>query len=191
MNQLKMYRLPGAPVSEPALPDGYSFANYRDAADVQPWLECCRKGLIADDAGVEVFDAAIRNHADICLKTDVLFLDYLGEHVGTVTAICHPDGCWGEVHMAGIREDFRRKGLGRLLNAAALKKLLAQDVRYIMLTTDEWRKPAIRSYLSAGFLPVDYDADMRERWLSVMQALDIRRLDMLDEQGRLTQPLQR
>lgn len=191
MSQLKMYLLPGDPLPVQNVPEGYSLSNYRSAADVRPWIECCKRGLIADDAGEEVFDSRIRNYPDVCMETDVFFLDYLGDHVGTATAIYHPDGRWGELHMVGIREDFRGKGLGRPLNAAALNKLLAQDVRYIMLTTDEWRKPAIRSYLSAGFLPVEYDVGMRERWLGVMESLGIARLNMLDEQARSVRPLHR
>lgn len=189
MSQLKMYRLPAAPVVEYALPEGYRIVRYRGPEDKMPWCECCRAGLISDEAGEETFDSCIQNHADICMETDVFFLDWQNEHVGTITAVFHPDGRWGEVHMVGMRPDFRGKGLGKYLNAVALKKLAAQDVRYIMLTTDEWRKPAIRSYLAAGFLPVEYDTGMRERWLGVMAELDLNHLDMLDEEARAVSPL--
>lgn len=183
MAQLKMYWMAGTPVDDLPLPAGYSISNYKDASDKAAWLECCKNGLIDDDADEEVFDSRIERHDDINMYTDVFFLDFAGEHIGTVTAVCHKQGNWGEVHMVGIRTDFRGKGLGKHLNHIAVKKLRDDGVAFIELTTDEWRKAAVKSYLSSGFLPVEYDENMKERWEAVLFEHGIDSVDMVFEDG--------
>lgn len=181
MAQLKMYWLKGTPVRDLELPEGYSISNYKDASDKMPWVECCKNGLEADDADESRFDSRITNHADINMETDVFFIDYNGEHIGTATGVFHPDGNYGELHMVGIKTEFRGRGLGKYLNNVCVKKLAAQGVDYIYLTTDEWRKGAVKSYLSEGFVPVEYDEGMKERWEWMLAELDVDGADMVYE----------
>ncbi len=181
MAQLKMYWLAGTPIEELALPEGYSIVNYKGPEDIQAWLDCCKNGLEADDADKSRFDARITDHDDINIETDVFFLDYEGEHIGTATAIFHPDENCGELHMVGIKTEFRGKGLGKYLNNVCVKKLAAQDVDYIYLTTDEWRKGAVKSYLTSGFVPVEYDEGMQKRWEAVITEYNIDSIDMVNE----------
>lgn len=184
MSQLKMYWMAGTPIAKLALPEGYSFSNYKDEADKAAWIECCKQGLIADDADEEVFNARIERHNFVNMYTDVIFLDYKGEHIGTVTAVHHTDDNTGEVHMVGIRPDFRGRGLGKYVNNAAIIKLNSEGVGFIELTTDEWRKGAVKSYLSSGFLPVLYDTGMKERWEAVLTEYGIDSVDMVCEDGK-------
>lgn len=181
MVQLKMYWLGLNPVSEYPLPEGFSISNYRSKKDMLPWVECCKNGLLQDDANENDFVSQIKKHKDIKMKTDVFFLDYNGEHIGTITAVYHRRKNIGEIHMVGIKKDFRGKGLGKILNSTALNKLKAQGVDYVYLTTDEWRASAVKSYLSAGFLPVEYDMGMKERWEKVLKEHSIPQCDMLFE----------
>lgn len=181
MAQLKMYWLKGTPVSDPELPEGYSLTNYKNEKDKTAWLECCKNGLIGDDAQTDVFDTKILGVNDINPETDVFFLDFNGEHIGTVTAIFHPDGNFGQMHMVGIRIDFRGRGLGKIINNAAIKKLNSQGVDYIYLTTDEWRTSAVKSYFSAGYIPVEYDTGMKERWEQMITQLGIDSVNMVNE----------
>ena len=181
MAQLKMYWLAGTPVKDLELPEGYSFSTYKCEADKMAWVECCKKGLVSDDADEKTFDDCIVDHDDVVLEEDVFFLDYNGEHIGTITAPYHPHRNHGGIHMVGIREDFRGRGLGKYLNNKAIKKLSAQNVDYIVLTTDEWRKGAVKSYLSAGLRPVEYDEGMQERWEAVITEYGIDKVDMVDE----------
>ncbi len=181
MAQLKMYWLKGTPVADSELPEGYSIVNYKSADEKMPWVECCKNGLVADDADEGSFDERITFRKNCIPETDLFFLDYNGEHIGTVTAIYHPDENKGEVHMVGIRTDYRGRGLGKYLNNIAIKKLAAQGVDYIFLTTDEWRKGAVKSYFTAGFIPVEYDVEMKERWEKVLYEHGIDSVDMVNE----------
>lgn len=181
MAQLKMYRLFGTPINEVPLPEGYSISNYKCEADKLAWCECCKNGLIADDAGVEEFCNAIESRKDIDLFRDVFFLDYQGEHIGTVTAYVDKAGNYGDMHMVGIKTGFRGRGLAKYLNFITCKKMDEAGVPYTLLTTDEWRKGAVKSYLNGGFLPVEYDEGMEERWIAVITEYGIDSVQMLNE----------
>lgn len=181
MAQLKMYWLPETPINEVPLPEGYSISNYKTEADKLAWCECCKNGLVADDADEATFDDRVGNDPNINVYEDVFFLDYGGEHIGTVTAFVHKQDNTGDMHMVGIRTDFRGKGLAKYLNFITCRKLSAQGVKYIHLTTDEWRLGAVKSYLSGGFLPVEYDEGMEERWQAVLETYGIDSVRMLNE----------
>ncbi len=86
MKQLMMYRLQTKPVEPICLPEGYSVSNYAGAHDRAAWCQCCRNGLIPDDAGEEMYIATIADRKQIEQTRDVFFLDYAGSHVGTITA---------------------------------------------------------------------------------------------------------
>ncbi len=180
MAQLKMYWFPDTPISDPPLPEGYSLSNYKTEADKLAWVECCKNGLVGDDATAAAFDDSITSWEEIDLEKDVFYLDHNGEHIGTITAFVRKDNV-GDVHMVGIRTDYRGKGLSKYMMAAAQKHLRDKGVKYALLTTDEWRKGAVKGYLTAGFLPVEYDVGMELRWRAVLEDYGIDSVQMLYE----------
>ena len=121
MAQLKMYRLPAEPVKKLTLPDGYTVSNYQKQEDKLAWCEICKNGLVSDDADEHSFDNSITSNPDIKLTEDVFFIDHNGEHIGTVTAYLDTDDMVGQVHMVGIRTDYRGRGLGKYLNNIAFQ----------------------------------------------------------------------
>ena len=187
MSQLKMYWLAGTAVPEASMPDGYSLSHYAGPQDQLPWVKCCRNGLAGPNDGTEKFENEILRHADLIPEEDVLFLDHAGEHVATITAVYHPERQIGEVHMVAVREDYRGKGLAKVINAAAVQKLAREKgLKYIYLTTNAWRKAAVKSYLQAGFLPVDYaEGDMLDRWKEALACIDVKESPFVNEQGEI------
>lgn len=194
MAQLKMYWLKGTPVRDLELPEGYTIVNYKDCIeDKAAWVDCCKNGLVGDDTAPEFFDDCVASVDDCVPEKDVFFLDYNGEHIGTVSAIYHPEEKEGQVHMVGIKTEFRGKGLGKYLNNTAVKKLAAQDADYMYLTTDEWRKGAVKSYLSEGFIPVEYEEgeDMKGRWEWMLCELGVDSVDMVYEDRSFCRKLEK
>ena len=182
MEQLRMHWLPGTPVKNDPLPEGYSFSCFKDESDIEPWADCCRNGLISEDETTEeAYAEAIGSRPEIHPTEDVFFLDYHGEHIGTVTAFTIPESGAGDMHMVGIRTDFRGRGLGKYLSQKAIQVMSSRGVPYITLTTDEWRKSAVKSYLSAGFLPVEYAQGMQDRWEAVLEEYGIESVQMIYE----------
>ena len=70
------------------------------------------------------------------------------------------------------KEKFRGRGFGTLLNNLALKVLKDEGMETAYLTTDDWRVPAIKSYLRAGFRPVIPDDETDARWKAVFEKIN-------------------
>ena len=89
------------------------------------------------------------------------------------------------MHQVGIKPAFRGKGLAKYLGNAVLKTLKERNVPYVSLTTGEARMGAVKSYLSAGFLPVSYanTEEMDRRWLRIIKAYGIDSIQMLNNDG--------
>ena len=184
MAQLKMYYLPSTPLKWEPLPEGFSYSHYDPETDLHKWCDCLRNGnLIGDRTDEQMFFDEIVNFRVIDPANDILFLDYGGEHIGTATAFVYPEENIGDMHQVGIREDWRGRGLAKYLSQIVIKTLLDRNVRFISLTTGEGRPAAVRSYLKAGFQPVEYDYRMQSRWEAFMQKYGIPTLDMLYEDG--------
>lgn len=79
----------------------------------------------------------------------------------------------GYVHWVGTHADHTRKGLGMALMVRVLQDFVDRDYRDAILETDDFRLPAIRSYLRCGFVPVLTfpDGDHSERWSEVFPRL--------------------
>lgn len=182
MEQLKMYRLFDTPIAEPTLPEGYSFSHFVPGRDERAWCECLRGGkLLGDRTDEEAYRDEITNFKDIVPERDIWFIDRNGEHIGTATGFVFGGTNVGDMHQVGIREDFRGKGLAKFLCYAVLSSLRDRGVHHVSLTTNEWRVPAVKSYLSAGFLPVEYDEGMEARWKTVLANLNIDSVLMLND----------
>ena len=61
------------------------------------------------------------------------------------------------------------------------------------LTTDEWRKGAVKSYLSEGFIPVEYaeGEDMKGRWEWMLCELGVDSVDMVYEDRTFCRKLEK
>ena len=187
MAQLKMYRLSSVPFDESKylpLPEGVSFSTYSGPGDITPWCDCMRDGeLIRGENDQEDFDGSITRFHDgvIVPEKDVHFLDYHGEHVGSVTGFIHRGTKIGDMHMVGIRKDFRGRGLAKYLSYICIRSLIDRGAEYISLTTDEFRAPAVKSYFNAGFQPVEYDRGMQGRWEKMLAEHGVDHIQMLTD----------
>ena len=90
------------------------------------------------------------------------------------------------------KDDFKFNGRNRRppldrVNAMlsfALNIAEERGLDFCLLTTDDYRLPAIKNYLVGGFRPVIYedpDSNMRERWLAVAEKLGFGELDFIEE----------
>jgi ribosomal protein S18 acetylase RimI-like enzyme len=103
-----------------------------------------------------------------------------GLTVATATAwrVRPDDHHVGHLHMVAALPDYRGRGLGRLVCAAALSFLRDRGFQSAVLTTDDSRLPAIATYLGLGFVPEyweDRASDQRARWSAVFRHLPDRR----------------
>ena len=80
----------------------------------------------------------------------------------------------GYVHMVCALPEHRGRGLGRLVTLATLQYMRDRGDENVVLQTDDFRIPAIKSYLSLGFVPVYEDdpaSDHVARWSEVFKRM--------------------
>ena len=171
MEQLKMIRR-SAPVKEVPLPPGFEYERYCGLeAQVEDWLRICKAGLLPPDAGRQFFRDHIANYPDLTPENDLIFVrSCAGERVATIAFVLHPGGV-GYLHMVSCAESARGLGIGAAMTSFALARLEERGIDYTYLTTDDFRLPAIRLYLRAGFEPCEDNAEMRARWDAVCAAI--------------------
>ena len=192
MAQLKLYWFTDSPMREADLPEGFSWRHPETAEDRSAWRACIRGGWLIDESLSDeaAWDKEIGSWRDIVPETDVWLLERRGTCVGTVTGFVRSDGL-GDMHQVAIRQDWRGKGLGKLLPVVVQKDLRRRGVKIVELTTGEARPAAVKSYLRAGFIPVEYDEGMPERWETFLETLGIDSVPMVLEDGSFFRTLRR
>jgi len=78
-----------------------------------------------------------------------------------------------ELGWVAAHPDYRGKQLGTKICAAVLIFYRQAGVRHVALHTDDFRKPALVTYLRQGWQPVIDDEEMAARWQAVRDELGI------------------
>jgi mycothiol synthase len=156
---------------EPAPPPGYDLRTFRPG-DEDAWLALLQSGE---------FGAWTRTRLDLMLKhphvrvpPDGIFFATLDDRpVGTASTYLHPtvDGVDPEVGWVVVAPDHRGRGLGLLVCRSVLKFVARLGYRHAYLLTDDFRLPAIRTYLRLGFEPAPVDRGHPARWAAIHNQL--------------------
>jgi len=77
----------------------------------------------------------------------------------------------GQLDFVAAHPDHNGKGLGYGVCAAVVEYLVGRSYPLVILHTDDWRLPAIKTYLDLGFEPDMVEPDMPERWRKVYEEL--------------------
>lgn len=183
--QLKMTKLMDGVLDYP-LAEGYGIRNIDGSEeDIAAWIEICKNGILPAAAGRDAYDTRITNlkgRQDIRPETDV-FMVYekeSGKVVATITGFVMQNGD-GDIHMVAALPECRGKKIGHAMLAHALKKLKADGVPRVHLTTDDWRRPAIKNYLAAGFRPVWFEG-VEARWEAIFREMEMEPIPFLYEE---------
>jgi mycothiol synthase len=81
----------------------------------------------------------------------------------------HPFG--GEIGWVAADPAHTGRGLGLAVSAAATARLIAAGYRNIHLYSEDWRLPALKTYLKLGYVPFLYAPGMAERWQAICAEL--------------------
>ena len=79
---------------------------------------------------------------------------------------------WGMLHWVGVVDTERGKGLGKAVSVAALQRLRQRGFERAVLTTGDWRLPAVATYLGLGFRPWPTDSAPQKVWDRVLADLE-------------------
>jgi len=152
------------------LPPGYTLRPYQDA-DAKTYCDLVNIDGWAD-AGWRCNEKTLRHLLVRALPAGFFLVEHSESGALAATAIARhrPDAdtydfpYGGELSLVFVHPDHRRQGLGRAVTAAVTNRLLAMVYQTIYLNVMDERLPAIRLYLTMGFVPLLYEAGMAENW---------------------------
>lgn len=152
------------------LPDGYDARSLR-AGEEGHW-----EAIVKEAFQYGGFRFAERLAAyDIYAPDRVRFVcDSNDKPVATATAWYDPhwDGKTGYLHMVGVMEAHQGHGLGAAVSLDALRRILADGRNQAVLRTDDFRLPAIRTYIKLGFKPLVEHESHVNRWSVILDQLE-------------------
>lgn len=173
MEQLIMrWKNDGGPSELGKMPAGceiVSFLQLENAMDA--WLDIVQYGLSEGKMDAAFYHDTMTAHPGYS-EDKCFFVVESGVAVATLTVICDYDKKEGYVHMVACRESARGKGYGTLLCRLARTVLKKEGMESAYLTTDDWRIPAIKSYLRIGFAPDLSTEDFKQRWEKIYQIIE-------------------
>jgi mycothiol synthase len=150
---MKRPHLEGLPVVP--LPSGFSLRYYRPG-DITAWLHIHQAAGETHPVTPELYWREFAAGETQLRQRQLFLCEALGPEVGTATAWFddhHQGGSWGRLHWVALSQTHQGRGLGRALAAAACLRLRELGHTRAYLRTQPDRVPAIRLYLSLGFVP--------------------------------------
>ena len=171
--QLRMVRPNLIDLPKLELPTGYGVRTYQ-AGDEVHWAN-----IISDSFGGRKRTAQdTRNEItsrDVFVPDALFFVIYQDIPVGTACAwrqsVNETDV--GYVHMVGVLGEHIGQKLGKWVSLAVLCYFRDRGFTCSMLDTDDFRLPAIKTYLNLGFVPVYVDSTQPERWKEIFKKLEL------------------
>ncbi len=171
--QLRMVRPNLKDLPKLKLPTGYGLRTYREGDEVH-WAN-----IISDSFGGRERTAQdTRNEItgrDVFVPDGLYFVTHHDIPVGTACAwrqsVDETDV--GYVHMVGVLGKHTGQKLGKWVSLAVLYYFRDNGFCCSMLDTDDFRVPAIKTYLNLGFVPVYVDDTQPERWEKTLKKLEL------------------
>ncbi|MGQ9632492.1 MAG: GNAT family N-acetyltransferase [bacterium] len=155
-----------------SLPEGYTLRTYREG-DAGEYIKLMRAAGFASWNESNLEDVLKK-----CLPGGLFFVVHNGTGAIVATSVAvhnpiedHPFG--GELGWVAADPAHRGRGLGYVVCAAVTKRFLDAGYKDIYLRTDDFRLPAIKTYLKLGWVPFLYAPDMEGRWRAVCEKLGI------------------
>ncbi len=145
------------------LPDGISLHTHVNGME-KAWEDLIERSFGQRFAFDSNMSSTVGFH-----PTQVFYLAKDGVDVAVAAAVempTYPGEGW--LHFVGIDPAARGLGLSHHIVLATLYSFWAQGYKSVVLSTDDFRIPAIKSYLKLGFEPIMLDETHPERWEKVL-----------------------
>lgn len=166
MAQLVMKRPPGASALPPPTEDAVRAAIPADAEAI---------GRLMAGAFPELTWDTRRAHTDLFDAPDVPVTYVIddGPKIIATASVRYTERFPGAgyVHWVGVDPAYRGRRLGTIVMTRVLRRFAEDGRDFSILETDDFRLPAIASYLGQGFVPHYTDGDHELRWSKVFEHL--------------------
>ena len=171
--QLRMVRPNLEDLPELELPIGYRMRTYRKGDEVH-WARIISDSFGGRERTAQDTENEITNR-DVFVPDGFYFATHCDVPVGTACAwrqsVDEKDV--GYVHMVGVVAEHTGHKLGKWVSLAVLCYFRDNNFKCSMLDTDDFRVPAIKTYLNLGFMPVYVEAEQPERWRNIFEKLEL------------------
>ncbi|MBM7563440.1 GNAT family N-acetyltransferase [Paenibacillus sacheonensis] len=162
-----------------SLPEGYRVRSFR-SGDEEAW-----ERIIRESFGDPHSFAKHMTEDEAYKPERVWFVCDDGDMpVATASAWFKPE--WtadtGYLHMVGILPEHAGRRLGYWVSLAALLQMEREDRTRCVLHTDNFRLPAVKTYLKLGYSPEIVDEGHAERWRGLASVLG-KRIEGVDSSG--------
>lgn len=168
---MKRKTLDGLP--ELALPDRYALRTCREGDGVH-WARILNESF-GGERTVDDFVATMVNQP--CYRPDRLFFICAPDGLPCATAGAYRFDPWGPqtgyLHYVGVCPGHQGRRLGYAVSLAVLHKFREEGCADAVLQTDDFRLPAIKTYLRLGFHPYIVDDGQPARWATVLANLEM------------------
>lgn len=174
MEQLRMqWKHDGMPAQPLSFPENFSVVTLPDLENaVDIWLDMMQYGLSEKREDLSYYQTTMLDIPGYEEEKCYFILED-GKPVATITLICDSETQNGVVHMVGSNPACRGKGIGNMLGDIAVYVLKTAGMQTASLKTDDFRIPAIKAYLRAGFQPELSTEDFVQRWDAIYQKLGL------------------
>lgn len=166
MRRPNLENLPPMPESPP----GYVVRRFQ--AGEEAAIGQALAGAFGDEWPVERVQKSLTANSQIDAVFVVAFNDVPVAHTSARLAPDDHPGS-GYIHWVGVHPAHQGKRLGYLINLKVLYHFREIGCRDAVLETDDFRIPAIKTYLSLGFVPEHNDPTHPERWEKIMEQLKV------------------
>lgn len=149
------------------VPDGFELRTF-GVGDVAGWAQLMT-GAVGDwdeDSASRQFLGEPGVNAN-----GIFFLVSSDDYAASATDKRLPQSEVGYLHMVAVAPRYRGRGFGRWISLAALFHMRERGCHKAVLDTDDFRLPAIRTYLALDFVPDMLQADHPERWRAIFAEL--------------------
>ena len=168
--QLLMWFPDSKSIPDSNLPDGFTHRSFQ-GGDEEGWY-----GLLNANKQLGVWnrDRIDEERAGALVEDGQHFvLNQRGNFVacaGVYDRERDEGACW-EIGWIAADQNHRSLGLGKFVLANALRFTRKLEKRPVYLLTDDFRKPAIKTYLKLGFVPDLSHPSYKDRWRKVLASL--------------------
>jgi mycothiol synthase len=163
-----------------ALPDGFYTRSYH------PGDEAAWEQIIAESFQKQI-DFYQRMRSDIEFMPERIQFICTRENLPVATSSAWYKSRWnqhtGYMHMVGVLPKFSGRGLGYSVSLAALERMVVEGRTKAVLQTDDFRIPAIVTYLKLGFCPLFHAEDHVSRWSAICNKLGKRHVRCINMDG--------
>ncbi len=157
----------------PDLPAG--FVMRAATADDAAALDVVLEEAFAEPWGIDRTLSVLLAAADVVRTWLITTTD--GGLVATASERLLPDEYPGAgyVHYVGALASVRGKRLGQIVTQRCLQGFAERGLEKAVLKTDDFRLPAVRTYLRIGFVPEYRSDEERAAWSGVFRTIESRR----------------